>query len=118
MYKNKEDAVAWHKSHIGAKKDYDRGRYISGKKQPNPEGYHRERRYGLTQEAFLVMRDAQGGRCAICNRHPKSNKAYHVDHCHKTGKVRGLLCAGCNRSLAALDNPDWLAAAQEYLASR
>ena len=73
------------------------------------------RLYGLSREDFNVMYHQQGGTCAIdtCDR-----KAVHVDHCHETGRVRGLLCAYCNVRLECVENPTWLEAAQEYLAKR
>jgi len=52
-------------------------------------------RYGMTQERVDGMLAAQAGRCAIC----RAMAAEHVDHCHRTKVVRGLLCFGCNRGL-------------------
>ncbi|WP_442942261.1 endonuclease VII domain-containing protein [Nonomuraea sp. NBC_00507] len=46
------------------------------------------------------MLEAQGGACAACRRVTDQN--LHVDHCHTTGKVRGLLCVGCNTALGLL----------------
>lgn len=54
--------------------------------------------YGLTAEQYQLLLDAQGGRCAICRARPKS-KRLAVDHDHKTGAVRGLLCGRCNHDL-------------------
>jgi hypothetical protein len=63
-------------------------------------GYGLQRRYGITQEDFETMLAAQGGGCQICGKRPgltKAGRTYiHVDHCHTTGKVRGLLCPRCN----------------------
>ena len=59
------------------------------------------------------MLAAQEGRCAICN-----NPAKCVDHDHATGKVRGILCAGCNRALGFMfDKPALLRRGAEYLES-
>lgn len=56
--------------------------------------------YGITVEMHKAMYDAQKGRCAICDRHQRSlKKSLSIDHCHQTGKVRGLLCAHCNSLL-------------------
>ena len=57
--------------------------------------------YGLTPEDYDRMLAAQGGRCAICgtdNPGGQGNRL-HVDHDHETGRVRGLLCQGCNARL-------------------
>lgn len=58
------------------------------------------------------MRIAQDGRCAICGDLPKR---LCIDHDHKTGRVRGLLCIQCNARLAYVEDPDWMAAATRYL---
>jgi hypothetical protein len=63
---------------------------------------------------FNEMKKAQRGRCAICRR--TSKRELHIDHCHKTGKVRGLLCSACNPALGAFkDDPKLLMAAVRYL---
>lgn len=54
--------------------------------------------YGLTAAQYDTLLRAQGGRCAICRAKPKS-KRLAVDHDHKTGAVRGLLCSRCNHDL-------------------
>ena len=62
------------------------------------------------------MLDRQGGVCAICKKKPDEGKPLCVDHCHVTGKVRGLLCHKCNMVLAfGNDDPDILRAAIAYL---
>lgn len=71
-------------------------------------------KYGLTEAEYLAMAEQQGGLCAICHRPPR--KVLHVDHCHKTGRVRGLLCHACNVGLGWLgDEPSRMRAAIEYL---
>lgn len=57
-----------------------------------------EKTYGITATGYDALLAAQGGRCAICRARPKS-KRLAVDHDHKTGAVRGLLCARCNHDL-------------------
>lgn len=57
--------------------------------------------YGLDPEQYKEMHRAQGGKCAICNEEPKTKRGLHVDHDHESGKVRGLLCHGCNVALGS-----------------
>ncbi len=82
--------------------------------------------YGLTIEAYEHMYDEQNGRCKICVtpiltqivevRHPDRTKVAHVDHCHETNVVRGLLCFHCNVGLGKFkDNIQSLLAAARYL---
>lgn len=54
--------------------------------------------YGITGDDYAALLKRQGGRCAICRARPKS-KRLAVDHDHKTGAVRGLLCSRCNHEL-------------------
>lgn len=53
--------------------------------------------YGITPEQYWAIYDHQGGKCAICQRATGRTKMLSVDHDHKTGEVRGLLCNYCNR---------------------
>lgn len=58
--------------------------------------------YGLDEAQYQAMLTEQGGKCAICgSRHGLASRSYplYVDHCHTTGKVRGLLCQRCNAGL-------------------
>jgi hypothetical protein len=73
---------------------------------------HRSRKYGLTPQQYDQMYDELQGECPLCQRW---YAALAVDHCHKTGKVRGLLCLGCNRSLGYLEDRDWRKRAVKYL---
>jgi hypothetical protein len=74
-------------------------------------------RYNMSLEQYEDLLRAQDGKCKIC----KILAIYQrvklvVDHCHTTGKVRGLLCNACNRMLGyGRDNPDILRRGIEYL---
>jgi hypothetical protein len=59
-----------------------------------------QRMYGISLEQYETMLKAQGGHCAMCPSVPKSRRL-HVDHDHKTKKVRALLCYRCNSHLVA-----------------
>ena len=63
------------------------------------------------------MLEHQGGVCAICKRPPRGKLPLNVDHDHKTGAVRGLLCWTCNHRLLPAAQDDWkrLTRAAEYL---
>jgi hypothetical protein len=70
-------------------------------------------RYGVTIEQLNDLVAKQGGRCALC---PASIvHRYHVDHCHNTGVVRGLLCHRCNIRLGGWDDLPWRSRALTYL---
>jgi uncharacterized Zn finger protein (UPF0148 family) len=74
--------------------------------------------YGLTVEQYDAMLMEQNYVCAICNKSEKSSTrgVLFIDHDHKTGKVRGLLCDSCNRGLGYFyDNKSFLHNAIEYL---
>lgn len=64
-------------------------------------------RYGITIEQYDKILDKQNSSCGICHQHEDTlNKRLVVDHCHTTGKVRGLLCPSCNRGLGLLKDSD------------
>ena len=72
--------------------------------------------YGLTIPEFMALYEKQNGKCAICSEAPSTKRGLHVDHCHTTGEVRGLLCHGCNVGIGALkDDAGLLRAAIAYL---
>ncbi len=66
------------------------------------------RRFGITIEQYLDMERTQGFKCSICRLSKEDNgKRLAVDHCHKTGRVRGLLCNNCNVVVGFLsDKPE------------
>ncbi len=68
-------------------------------------------KYNITLEEYNKMFWEQNGKCAICDNEesiidPKTNKAkkLSVDHCHETGRIRGLLCGNCNRGIGLLNH--------------
>jgi hypothetical protein len=78
----------------------------------------RSYKYGITADDFKQMFETQQGKCAICNEEPKTKRGLHVDHDHETGKVRGLLCHGCNVALGSFkEDVTLLNKAIEYLRS-
>jgi hypothetical protein len=92
--------------------------------QSKEEGYKNTRKkylikykYGITQEQFLKLKDSQNNKCAICQDSLDGEKNCHIDHCHTTKKVRGILCKKCNLAIGLLrDSPKILQSAINYLA--
>lgn len=79
--------------------------------------------FGITLQEYEALFDKQNGLCAICKgkettkSHDGAPRRMPVDHCHKTGRIRGLLCTQCNRGLGMFgDERSRLLAAAEYLA--
>lgn len=76
-------------------KEYYKNKYAKNKIKYNNARI--KNMYGITLEDYTKMFEEQCGSCAICKRSQNEfKKALHIDHCHTTGKVRGLLCHNCN----------------------
>lgn len=128
-------AVAWRESHreycreksrerlakmspeeLERKRVMDNARY-----RRDPDAYRDKtlkRLFGISVDEYDEMLAAQGGRCAICKatEGDSSGRKLAVDHHHGSGKVRGLLCSGCNNGLGRFkDDPELLARAITYL---
>lgn len=86
-------------------------------RNPNKlHGYVLKRNFGLSVEAYHEMLEAQGGVCAICENIDATGRRLAVDHCHETGRIRGLLCTHCNTALGLVnDSVDTLRRMKEYL---
>lgn len=98
---------------------YDKSYYAKNKERN--KGLRIRRQYSITPEKYDRMLQEQNGVCAICHQ-PESRTRKNivtslcVDHNHKTGKVRSLLCSRCNTGLGKfMDNPELLQAASNYL---
>jgi hypothetical protein len=73
-------------------------------------------RHRIDVDGYMALLDEQGGCCAICGTEPADPYSLHVDHDHRTGEVRGLLCVGCNSGLGKLgDTEEGLLRALDYL---
>lgn len=95
-------------------RDYMNSSYDSELKRE----YNFKKKYGITLDQYYDKFDQQGGTCAICGRTPEKSKHHvlYVDHDHKTGKFRGLLCNVCNLALGKFnDDVITLLSAIEYL---
>lgn len=111
---NKEKRRAYQRKWVAENRDkareYGRKTYsrmpeaAKEKKRAYRKKRHLERKYGITQDEWQRMFDAQGGVCALCQVPGRTGKhgKLAVDHCHETGRVRGLLCTPCNVSIGIL----------------
>jgi hypothetical protein len=71
-------------------------------------------RYGLSLEQYEELKAKYNGMCFLCDKY--EGDKLHIDHCHETNKVRGMLCGSCNRGLGLLkDNVEVLKRAVKYL---
>ncbi len=89
-------------------------------KKENPMGSleaHYKWLYKIDLQDYFNLLKKQRNLCAICGIHIDQIKqrVFDVDHCHKTGQVRGLLCRKCNTRLRVLDNQEWVKKAKKYL---
>lgn len=90
-------------------KEYDKaywkkwsGRNIE-KLKLRDKSYNLKKKFNMTIEDYQELKKQQNGKCACCPKEFSSNgKDLAVDHCHSTGKIRGLLCNECNTSLGLL----------------
>lgn len=97
--KKKQQAYAWKANNPDKAKEIKLKRY-----------------YGITIERYRLMETEQNLVCKICKRVCSSGRELCVDHCHKTGKIRGLLCGKCNTGLGSFnDNTESLLEAIKYL---
>jgi hypothetical protein len=107
---NKESKLLYAREQYKCSKDKKKNNYLT-------------RKYGLTLEEFQTLHGNQHGVCAICGEpekvlesRTKKAKSLSVDHCHITGKVRGLLCYECNTGIGKLkDSTSLMRKAIEYL---
>jgi hypothetical protein len=92
--------------------------YARAWKAANPDRRraYQLKKYGLSLADYRAILDRQDGKCAICRDDLKGDKNTHVDHCHSTGVVRGVLCNRCNLAVGMLRNSSTIAlAAARYL---
>lgn len=82
------------------------------------ERFYELRQYGMNDAIYAAMLASQGGRCAICRTDTPSTRRdyFDIDHCHRTGKIRGLLCETCNRAIGLMkDDAQRLRDAADYV---
>ena len=86
---------------------------------PHSKNYERwvlMTKYGITPEQRAALLEAQDDRCAICQTAEPGARGWHIDHCHDTYKIRGLLCVKCNAGLGMFnDDSALIEQASRYL---
>lgn len=93
--------------------DFHSGGTASWCKYCTKRDYYK-RAYNITQEDYTTLFNKQKGKCALCKN--IFTETAHIDHCHTTNKVRGLLCFNCNSMLGtSKENVKTLLAAITYL---
>ena len=128
--------AAWNARNPDKLRELRRRRVLSGRMKQSVDKYEAKnkakralsrpdqrmrRKYGISEREYWRMFEAQDGKCAICLSEPRPTKhsggqKLHVDHDHRTDRVRDLLCMSCNRALGFLgDNPETVRRAAAYL---
>lgn len=128
--KNKERILALRRARNAGEpttilyKTSEKDRQIQKDYYNNREGWKKTRENGwksrgiknFTYVEFEQMKLIQNNKCYLCGSKPSKNQNLHVDHNHKTGKVRKLLCNNCNNGIGKLkDSIDMLEKAVKYL---
>lgn len=117
--------IAWHKEKRALTDEQKRAKLVRRNERyaSEPEmrkkvrAYQLRRDFGISTEEYAAQLSRQGEACAICGvRQEKEQRQMAVDHCHKTGEIRGILCHSCNRGIGSLgDEPGRVEAAAKYL---
>ncbi len=99
--KHRLESAAYYRSNIDQVRAAGRRYYAKNKNaiRRNSTEYRLREKYGLTAEDLARMYEAQNGRCPGCIRPLVFDKSTHIDHNHRTERVRGLLCRECNIAL-------------------
>lgn len=114
---NPEKYLATNKAWERRNPDKVRARQVAWRKA-NPDKVSDQwlRRIGTTLADKKARLAAQGGVCIICATDTPTCKGWSQDHCHQTGRLRGVLCNNCNAALGyAKDSPDLLRQMANYL---
>ena len=100
---------------------HNKGKYFRTEKERKILNRYRQLKinFVITEKEYVDMFNLQQGKCKICNTHRNElNENLCVDHCHKSNKIRGLLCRKCNAGLGIFkDNTDIINSALKYLQS-
>lgn len=107
-------AREYRREHLAEKAEYQR-RYRAAK--PDITRWIETRRnFGLEPGEVAAMLTAQANRCAVCRTADPGKSAWCIDHDHRTGEIRGILCAACNKAIGFFrDSPESMRAAADYV---
>lgn len=108
---------SYYRNNLENFKEYYKKLDITDKRKAQIRNNHLNHKYGISLDDYENMFRLQGGLCKICQI-PQSElkQNFAVDHCHKTGKIRGLLCKPCNQALGNFkDSVNLLESAINYL---
>ena len=97
---------------------YDRAYYQKNKEKMKRQSHLAvlKKRFNMSEEDYNILFIKQNGCCAMCEVHQsKFTRKLGVDHCHKTGKIRGLLCTACNARLGTVEDKEFCLKATVYL---
>lgn len=100
-------------------KYYTKSKELNFRTKERNKHYALQSLYGITLKQYNEMFEVQNGCCAICGKHQNEfKKALYVDHNHKTGMIRGLLCGKCNTTLGYIEKDiDLIQKIKNYLFS-
>jgi hypothetical protein len=103
--------------HLKWQKDkYDTNSLFRQNKRKHWREWNLKKNYGLTPQSYDLILRKQRGLCAICQTPAvEFNQRLCVDHNHKTGQIRGLLCDNCNKNLGVIENHEFRLKAEDYL---
>lgn len=88
---------------IGCRQKWHSSKFLTSKRDPlKTKDYQLRTKYGISLDQYNSMLCSQDFKCAICSTSEPQGYNWHVDHCHNTGKVRGILCCNCNQALGLL----------------
>lgn len=110
--------VARNKKYRATKKgaDYTRDWQRKTENKLKARGIKLKYKYGITLEVWEALFAAQDRRCPVCKSETSGGLGWHTDHNHNTGRVRGILCQGCNMALGQLkEDPARIRALAAYV---
>jgi hypothetical protein len=111
-----ERAKAWQQQNPDRHSENQRRRRARPDIKRRERDAYLQRTFGITLDEYDEMLRAQGGRCGICGRSPRPDISLHVDHDHRSGAIRGLLCFPCNNAVGLLrDDIERVGAVRAYL---